>query len=106
MLTTKEKEALVNGLMKYAVLSSLSLKQKYGVELLKYFEKTPFKTQAGTLYPLLNRLHDQGHILYEWQESTAGPPRKYYKLSSRGKMHLKEIGVHWKKINYMLKEQK
>lgn len=105
MLKSKEKEALTNGLMTYAVLSSLKFDKKYGVELLKYFDKTPFSTQAGTLYPLLNRLHDQGYVEYDWQESNAGPPRKYYKLSSNGKTHLKELGIYWKKINHMLKEQ-
>ena len=38
----------------------------------------------GTLYPLLTRLKNDRLLKYEWQESTQGPPRKYYALTLDG----------------------
>ena len=42
---------------------------------------------AGTLYPILRRLSDQGHLEAKWTESpTPGrPPRHIYRLTAAGK---------------------
>jgi PadR family transcriptional regulator PadR len=49
----------------------------------------------GTLYPLLTRLKNLGLLTYRWEESTTGPPRKYYKLTPVGKQFLKELEGTW-----------
>jgi PadR family transcriptional regulator PadR len=36
---------------------------------------------------------------YEWKESDAGPPRKYYELTARGRERLRELSAYWQKIN-------
>jgi PadR family transcriptional regulator PadR len=30
---------------------------------------------------------------YEWKESDAGPPRKYYQLTAKGREQLGDLGV-------------
>ena len=40
-----------------------------------------------------------GVLEYEWQESDAGPPRKYYELTARGKAQLAELNDYWKHVN-------
>ena len=59
----------------------------------------------GTLYPLLTRLKNQGMLNYRWEESTQGPPRKYYSLTERGKASLSEMDSAWNEviesINYL-----
>jgi PadR family transcriptional regulator PadR len=60
---------------------------------------TEFATQEGTLYPLLSKMRRDGLVDYEWQESDAGPPRKYYKLTARGQSQLAELNDYWKSIN-------
>jgi DNA-binding PadR family transcriptional regulator len=42
---------------------------------------------SGTLYPILMRLRDQGHLEAKWAESpTQGrPPRHIYRLTTTGK---------------------
>jgi len=40
-----------------------------------------------------------GLLDYEWQESDAGPPRKYYELTTKGKSQLAELDGYWKQIN-------
>jgi PadR family transcriptional regulator PadR len=40
-----------------------------------------------------------GLLDYEWQESEAGPPRKYYTLTAKGRSQLAELNDYWKEIN-------
>jgi PadR family transcriptional regulator PadR len=40
-----------------------------------------------------------GLLDYEWQESDAGPPRKYYELTPKGHAHLVELTEYWKHLN-------
>ena len=60
---------------------------------------TEFATQEGTLYPLLSKMRRDGLVEYVWQESDAGPPRKYYKLTTKGNSQLAELNEYWKSIN-------
>ena len=52
----------------------------------------------GTLYPLLNRLKKDGLLKYEWQESTQGPPRKYYSLTGEGEEALQQLDISWNEM--------
>jgi PadR family transcriptional regulator PadR len=47
------------------------------------------------VYPLLTRLKNAELLTYRWEESTSGPPRKYYKLTNKGKIFLKELDSTW-----------
>ena len=49
----------------------------------------------GTIYPLLTRLKNAGLLSYRWEESTSGPPRKYYLITENGKMFLRELNKTW-----------
>ncbi|MEO6690838.1 MAG: PadR family transcriptional regulator, partial [Saprospiraceae bacterium] len=49
----------------------------------------------GTLYPLLSRLKNSELLEYYWQESNSGPPRKYYKITEKGKTCLNELRGEW-----------
>ena len=40
---------------------------------------------------------------YEWKESEAGPPRKYYELTAKGRDQLRETSEYWQKINATVK---
>ena len=74
----------------------------YAADILKHLSATDFATQEGTLYPLLSKMRREGAVEYEWQESDAGPPRKYYKLTARGKSQLDELTEYWAYINQTL----
>ncbi|PKP22175.1 MAG: PadR family transcriptional regulator, partial [Bacteroidetes bacterium HGW-Bacteroidetes-21] len=50
----------------------------------------------GTLYPLLTRLKNDTLLTYRWEESTMGPPRKYYKLTPEGNNFLQELHKIWR----------
>ena len=71
----------------------------YVADILKRLTGTEFATQEGTLYPLLSKLRREGLVDYEWQESGAGPPRKYYRLTAAGSRQLAELDEYWSRIN-------
>ncbi len=88
-----------NGLLEMIVLKVISAHEVYAADILGELSRTEFKTQEGTLYPLLSKLRRDGLLEYEWRESEAGPPRKYYKLTAKGRTHLKELAAYWAQIN-------
>ena len=45
----------------------------------------------------------EGLVNYEWKESEAGPPRKYYELTARGRAKLQETSDYWQKISATVK---
>jgi PadR family transcriptional regulator PadR len=48
---------------------------------------------------LLSKLRREGLVDYEWRESEAGPPRKYYTLTAKGNAQLADLDEYWKHIN-------
>jgi len=91
--------AIRKGLLEFLVLRVISGSEVYAADILKRLATTDFATQEGTLYPLLSRLRRDGLVDYEWQESDAGPPRKYYRLTAAGKSQLADLDDYWNRIN-------
>jgi PadR family transcriptional regulator, regulatory protein PadR len=87
------------GLLEFVVLRIVSGATVYVADILKRLADTEFATQEGTLYPLLSKLRREGLLEYEWQESDAGPPRKYYRLTTSGRAQLAELEAYWAVIN-------
>lgn len=96
--------AIRKGLLEFAVLKVVGSGELYAADILVRLEKTEFVTQEGTLYPLLSKLRREGWVNYEWQESSLGPPRKYYRLTSQGRHHLDTLDRYWKTIDRTLIE--
>ena len=91
--------AIRKGLLEFLILKISSADRVYVADILQRLATTEFATQEGTLYPLLSRMRRDGLLDYEWQESDAGPPRKYYRLTAKGKSQLSELNEYWKDIN-------
>jgi PadR family transcriptional regulator PadR len=99
-LGANEKFAAIRkGLLEYLILKIVSADKVYVADILQRLADTDFATQEGTLYPLLSRMRRDGLLDYEWQESDAGPPRKYYRLTAAGRTQLDELNEYWKYIN-------
>ena len=91
--------AIRKGLLEFLILRIIALDKVYVADMLERLSDTEFATQEGTLYPLLSKMRREGLVDYEWQESDAGPPRKYYELTAKGKAQLAELNEYWKTIN-------
>src|SRR5262245_66200325 len=87
------------GLLEFLILKIIASDKVYVADMLDRLSRTEFATQEGTLYPLLSKMRREGLVDYEWQESDAGPPRKYYELTAKGKTQLSELNAYWKDIN-------
>jgi PadR family transcriptional regulator PadR len=73
-------------------------------DILRCLAGTEFATQEGTLYPLLSKLRREDLVLYEWKESDAGPPRKYYRLTESGRAQLATLDEYWNRLNRTIGE--
>jgi len=91
------------GLLEFLVLKIVSADKVYVADILKELSGTEFATQEGTLYPLLSKMRREELVDYEWKESEAGPPRKYYELTAKGREQLREISEYWQKISGTVK---
>jgi PadR family transcriptional regulator PadR len=99
-MSVEEKfSAIRKGLLEFLILKIVSSDKVYVADMLARLSSTHFATQEGTLYPLLSKMRREGLVDYEWQESDAGPPRKYYELTAKGKALLHELNAYWKDIN-------
>ncbi len=92
------------GLLELVVLKIISNKKVYAADILERLKKTEFETQEGTLYPLLSRMRREGSVEYEWVESEAGPPRKYYRLTKAGREQLKSLLGYWEELHEIIEK--
>ena len=91
--------AIRKGLLEFLILQIISADKVYVADMMSRLQDTDFATQEGTLYPLLSKLRREELVDYEWQESGSGPPRKYYKLTAKGKSQLSEFKDYWAYLN-------
>jgi PadR family transcriptional regulator PadR len=91
--------AIRKGLLEFLILKIVATDKVYVADILQRLSDTEFATQEGTLYPLLSKMRRDGLVDYEWHESDAGPPRKYYELTSKGQSQLAELNDYWKHLN-------
>ena len=92
------------GLLEFLVLKIIAADTVYAADILKQLRETEFATQEGTLYPLLSKMRREKLLDYEWKESEAGPPRKYYQLTAKGREQLRETSEYWQRINGTIKD--
>lgn len=86
------------GVLEYCILSILSRKEAYASSIIEELKAANMIVVEGTLYPLLIRQKNQGLLSYRWEESTQGPPRKYYVITEKGREILSEMDSAWQEI--------
>ena len=98
MIPDPKLSSIRKGLLEFAVLKSVGASTAYVPDLLRRLAGTAFATQEPPLDPLLSKLRRDGLVDYEWRESDAGPPRKYYRLTPAGRAHLEAFEAYWSRI--------
>ncbi len=74
-------------------------KRMYGLELLEKLASLDLSLKEGTLYPLLNRMTDDGMLQSSWEtENLKGHPRKFYALTKKGTQSLIEMEEEFTKM--------
>ena len=92
------KSQMRKGMLEYCILLCLSRQEAYTGEIIAMLKNAELLVVEGTLYPLLSRMKQQGWLNYRWQESTEGPPRKYYCITTEGEELLTDLKTEWSAI--------
>lgn len=92
------KSQMRKGMLEYCILLLLRGEPSYANDIIKKLKDADLIVVEGTLYPLLTRLKKDGLLSYEWQESSQGPPRKYYTLTDSGKEWLVGLDAAWTEL--------
>lgn len=93
------KAQMRKGVLEFCILSVLKEREAYTSEILETLKNAKLLVVEGTVYPLLTRLKNDGLLTYRWEESTSGPPRKYYGLTEIGKTFLNELSITWTELS-------
>lgn len=83
------------GVLEMSVLAAINGNEAYASDILDRLKNAQLIVVEGTLYPILTRLKNEGFLSYRWEESTSGPPRKYYSVTPEGLAFLEELRSGW-----------
>lgn len=92
------KAQMRKGVLEFCILSILSDGEHYPTEIIERMKAGRLLIVEGTLYPLLTRLKNDGLLAYRWEESTSGPPRKYFTLTDEGRSNLAALIESWNEL--------
>ena len=85
---------LKKGALELCVLALLARRESYAYEIASTLADG-VGIGEGTIYPLMRRMQNDGLVDTRLAESNSGPPRKYYRLTSKGETHLQTMGLAW-----------
>ncbi len=100
----KWSSQLRKGYLELCVLVFLeNRKSAYGLEILQFFNQSGLEVKEGTMYPLLNRMEQNGWLASEWQTpKTSGHPRRFYQLGPAGSKNLKPMLEEFENNSHIL----
>lgn len=98
MNTEKAKTQMRKGILEMCILSIIRRGDLYASDIIDELKAAEMIVVEGTLYPLLTRLKNADLLSYRWEESTSGPPRKYYSLTESGLNFLNELRATWDEL--------
>ena len=85
---------LKKGALELCVLALLSQRDSYAYEIASRLSDA-IGMGEGTIYPLMRRLQNDGLVDTYLVESSAGPPRKYYRLTEAGRSSFTNQKAAW-----------
>ena len=99
MNTDNVKQQMRKGVLELCVLSIIAAHSEvYPADIKERLKSAGMDVVEGTLYPMLTRLKNSGHLAYEFKESDSGPPRKYYRMTDDGRGFLTELQRSWREF--------
>lgn len=98
------KAQMRKGVLELCILSILQRKEAYPSEIIEALREAKLIVVEGTLYPLLTRLKNAELLVYRWEESPSGPPRKYYSLTPMGESFLTELQKTWDELTEAVRQ--
>ena len=94
---------LRKGLVDLAVLASIARGETYGYRIVEQLGALKgLEFTESTVYPVLTRLARDGALAIRMEPSPAGPPRRYYRLTTYGERRFRQMAESWKTISQSL----
>ncbi len=84
------------------VLAILAEGDSYGyaiIQRVRELSRGSMEWTDGMLYPVLHRLERLGYIEARWGTAASGRRRKYYRITSRGRVRLAEERKQWQAVH-------
>jgi transcriptional regulator len=83
-------------LMILKTLESMGSLHAYGIaRRIEQISGDALSVQYGTIYPLLLKLEQEGHVASEWTSSENNRRAKYYRLTRAGRTQLEKESSEW-----------
>jgi PadR family transcriptional regulator, regulatory protein PadR len=99
--TREHRIDVLQGTLDMLILQILQSGPRHGLAIAQTIRKKSedlLKVEAGTLYPALHRLEQQGWLAAEWKTSEKGQRAKYYRLTTAGKKQLRAEQSNWERL--------
>jgi transcriptional regulator len=99
MATTRTE--LLKGTLDLMILRTLELSSMHGAAIAERIEQITggtFQVKAGSLFPALHRLEQEGWIAGEWTENSEKRRVKSYVLTSAGRKQLHVEKATWRRV--------
>ncbi len=87
------------GILEFCILSIIKRGEAYPSDIAEEMKEAGLHILEGTLYPLLTRLKNSEMVTYRWEESSGGPPRKYFSLTEKGQSFYQELQQTWDELS-------
>ncbi|CAI9430144.1 lineage-specific thermal regulator protein [Candidatus Ornithobacterium hominis] len=100
----KSRTQMRKGSLELCILSIIQRSDAYAPEIIEELKQNQIIVVEGTIYPLLTRLKNNGILEYRWEESSSGPPRKYYTLTSDGEEFLNQLKQTWIQLSQTIQK--
>jgi PadR family transcriptional regulator PadR len=90
---------LRKGMLELCVLNAIKGTSLYGYDIVRKLRDIKgLVISEGTIYPILSRLKRKRFVQTTLKESSEGPARKYYELTTKGENILNQMNAYWKDI--------
>lgn len=100
-------KSLISGSTTMLLLKLLEEKDMYGYQMIEELSKksdNTFTLKAGTLYPLLHSLEQQGMVCCYESEADSARVRKYYSITKKGKGLLRDKKAEWQHFAFAVNQ--
>lgn len=98
MNTENASSQMKKGVLEFCILAIIRKSEVYPSDIIEQMKNSGLNILEGTLYPLLTRLKNAELLTYRWEESIAGPPRKYFSLTNKGEQFYLNLQKTWNQL--------
>lgn len=82
------------GVLEMVLLQTLKPSPMSAYDVLKHLSNR-LDVNENTIYPLLRRLEIEGYLMFDKIYGDLGAPRKLFKLTEKGLLHLEDLSTQW-----------